>query len=161
MTTAETYTTALRNLARHKLRTALTMLGMIFGVGAVIAMLSIGAGGEKKALEAIGRLGLRNVIVRAKNVKPDERQELRKKSLGVSVRDGEAILEAIPNVERVLPRVEVMAYKILAPGSKSKGKVFGLSPAYREVAAVGLREGRFFDARDDREHAQVAVIGPG
>src|SRR5512133_1829620 len=120
----ETLTVALQNLATHKLRTALTMLGMIFGVGAVIAMLSIGAGGEKKALEAIGRLGLRNVIVRAKNIKPEDRQELRKKSLGVSLRDGEAIVEAIPNVERVLPRVEVMAYKILAPGSKSKGKVF-------------------------------------
>ena len=72
MTTPETFTTALQNLATHKLRTALTMLGMIFGVGAVIAMLSIGAGGEKKALEAIGRLGLRNVIVRAKTVKPDD-----------------------------------------------------------------------------------------
>ena len=60
MRNTETFTTALQNLATHKLRTALTMLGMIFGVGAVIAMLSIGAGGEKKALEAIGRLGLRN-----------------------------------------------------------------------------------------------------
>src|SRR6187549_684654 len=79
----ETFTTAVRNLSRHKLRTALTMLGMIFGVGAVIAMLSIGAGGEQKAMESIGKLGLRNVIVRAKEVKPEDRQELRKKSLGV------------------------------------------------------------------------------
>src|SRR5919106_4114286 len=115
MTNTETLQTALSNLATHKLRTALTMLGMIFGVGAVIAMLSIGAGGEKKALEAIGRLGLRNVIVKAKEVKPEERQELRKKSLGVSLRDGEAISEAIPRIERVLPRVEVKPYKIMAP----------------------------------------------
>src|SRR5438093_13549601 len=107
MNNAETLTTALANLATHKLRTALTMLGMIFGVGAVIAMLSIGAGGERKALEAIGRLGLRNVIVRTKVVKPEERQELRKKSLGVSLRDGEAIAEAVPNVVVVLPRVEI------------------------------------------------------
>jgi putative ABC transport system permease protein len=160
MADIEIFTTAVANLNTHKLRTALTMLGMIFGVGAVIAMLSIGSGGEQKALEAIGRLGLRNVIVRARNVKPEDRQELRKKSLGVSLRDGEAIVEAVPNVERVLPRVEVKAYKILAPGTKTKGKVLGLSSAYREVAAVGLAEGRFFDARDEREHAQVAVIGP-
>src|SRR5512132_3138603 len=99
MTNTETLAGALQNLRAHKLRTALTMLGMIFGVGAVIAMLSIGAGGEKKALEAIGRLGLRNVIVRAKNIKPEERQELRKKSLGVSLRDAEAIVEAVPDVE--------------------------------------------------------------
>ncbi|HYI13181.1 MAG TPA: ABC transporter permease [Thermoanaerobaculia bacterium] len=155
----ETFTTALSNLGRHKLRTSLTMLGMVFGVGAVIAMLSIGAGAEKKALEAIGRLGLRNVIVRAKEVKPEERQELRKKSLGVSLRDGEAISEAIPNVERVLPRIEVKPYKIMAPGAKTKGKVFGMSWRYRDVADVGLAEGRFFDAHDEHEHAQVCVIG--
>jgi putative ABC transport system permease protein len=159
MTNSETLSTALRNLATHKMRTALTMLGMIFGVGAVIAMLSIGAGGEKKALEAIGRLGLRNVIVRATVIKPEDRAELRKKSLGVSLRDGEAIGEAIPNVERVLPRVEIKPYKILAPGAKTKAKVFGVSSRYREAASVNLAEGRFFDVRDEREHAQVAVIG--
>src|SRR4029079_16414593 len=123
----ETLAGALQNLRAHKLRTALTMLGMIFGVGAVIAMLSIGAGGEKKALEAIGRLGLRNVIVKAKVVKPEERAELRKKSLGVSMRDAEAIREAVPNVESVLPRIEVKAYKIMAPGAKTKAKVLGVS----------------------------------
>src|SRR5262245_40800770 len=114
----ETLTTAFGNLSRHKLRTSLTMLGMVFGVGAVIAMLSIRAGAEKKAMEAIGRLGLRNVIVRAKAVKPEDRQELRKKSLGVSLRDGEAILEAVPHIERVLPRVEVKPYKIIAADAK-------------------------------------------
>ena len=159
MTDRETFLTALANLSRHKLRTSLTMLGMIFGVGAVIAMLSIGAGAEKKALEAIGKLGLRNVIVRAKDVKPEDRQELRKKSLGVSLRDGDAILEAVPNVERVLPRVEVTAYKIMAPGAKTKAKVFGVSSRYREVADVRLAEGRFFDAQDELEHAQVCAIG--
>ncbi len=156
----ETLTTAFGNLSRHKLRTSLTMLGMVFGVGAVIAMLSIGAGAEKKALEAIGRLGLRNVIVRAKTVKPEDRQELRKKSLGVSLRDGEAIMEAVPDIERVLPRVEVKPYKIIAADAKTKGTVFGVSWRYREVADVGLAEGRFFDARDELEHAQIAVIGP-
>jgi putative ABC transport system permease protein len=159
MTDFETLNSALLNLATHKMRTALTMLGMIFGVGAVIAMLSIGAGGEQKALETIGRLGLRNVIVRAKEVKPEERQELRKKSLGVSVRDGEAIAEAVPDVERVMPRVEVKPYKIIAPGAKAKAKVFGVASRYRDIASVSLSEGRFFDALDERDHGQVAVIG--
>src|SRR5213595_3519821 len=159
MTGEETFRTALDNLATHKLRTALTMLGMIFGVGAVIAMLSIGAGGERKALEAIGRLGLRNVIVKAKVVKPEDRAELRKKSLGVSLRDGEAIAEAVPNVEMVLPRVEVKPYKILAPNAKTQGKVFGVSSRYPKVASVALAEGRMFDARDEAEYAQVCVIG--
>src|SRR6266542_4103328 len=158
--TSEIIVTALGNLATRKLRTALTMLGMVFGVGAVIAMLSIGAGGEQKALESIGRLGLQNVLVKAKEVKPEDRQELRKKSLGVSLRDGEAIAEAVPNVERVLPRVEVKAYKILAPGGKAKGKVLGLSADYAAVADVPVAEGRYFDRRDEGEHAQVCVVGP-
>jgi putative ABC transport system permease protein len=156
----DAFATALGSLAEHKLRTTLTMLGMMFGVGAVIAMLSIGAGGEQKALESIGRLGLQNVLVKAKEVKPEDRQELRKKSLGVSLRDGEAIAEAVPNVERVLPRVEVKAYKILATGGKAKGKVLGLSADYAAVADVPIAEGRFFDKRDQAEHAQVAVVGP-
>ena len=159
MENRETFTSALSNLATHKMRTGLTMLGMIFGVGAVIAMLSIGAGAEEKAMEAIGRLGLRNVIVKTKEVKAEERQEIRKKSLGVSLRDGEAILEAVPNIERVLPRVEVKPYKIMATGTKTKGKVFGVSSRYSEVADVKLDAGRFFDARDEQEHAQVCVIG--
>jgi len=160
MIPAEIFATAVGNLAARKLRTALTMLGMVFGVGAVIAMLSIGAGGEQKALEAIGRLGLQNVLVKAKEVKPEDRQELRKKSLGVSLRDGEAIAEAVPNVERVLPRVEVKAYKILATGGKAKGKVLGLSADYAAVADVPIAEGRFFDKQDQAQHAQVAVVGP-
>jgi putative ABC transport system permease protein len=155
----DAFATAFSHLASHKLQTALTMLGMVFGVGAVIAMLSIGAGGEQKALAAIGRLGLHNVIVRAKTVKPEDRQELRKKSLGVSLRDGEAIAEAVPNVELVLPRVEVKAYKILAPDAKSKANVIGLSAKYADIADVHLADGRFFDARDESEHAQVCVIG--
>ncbi|HVT45572.1 MAG TPA: ABC transporter permease [Thermoanaerobaculia bacterium] len=155
----ETLRTALANLARHKMRTSLTMLGMVFGVGAVIAMLSIGAGGEKKALESIARLGLQNVIVRAKAINPEERQEVRKKSLGVSLRDGEAIVEAVAGVEEVLPRIEVKAQKIIAAGAKTEARVHGLSWKYSAMARVPVIEGRFFDRRDEDEHAQVCLVG--
>ena len=64
------------NLGRHKLRTALTMLGMIFGVAAVLSMLSIGAGAEKEALSVIQKMGLRNIIVQAKQFEPNELQIL-------------------------------------------------------------------------------------
>ena len=61
------------DLVRHKLRTLLTMLGIIFGVGAVISMLSIGAGAQAEALELIDSMGLRNIIVRER---PMENEEL-------------------------------------------------------------------------------------
>ena len=53
----------MRALWRNRLRTFLTMLGMIFGVGSVIAMLSVGAGARSEILERIGELGVRNVIL--------------------------------------------------------------------------------------------------
>ncbi|MHB0971659.1 MAG: ABC transporter permease [Thermoanaerobaculia bacterium] len=159
MTFAEALRSALENLARHKLRTGLTMLGMIFGVGAVIAMLSIGAGAEQQAMDAISRLGVQNVIVRAKELGDDEKKEIRRKSLGVSLRDAEAIREAVPSVATVLPRIEVKSWKILGGGSKSDAKVFGVSHKQAEVARMDIAEGRFFDAMDESGHAQVCVIG--
>src|SRR5277367_4160815 len=113
----DAFATAFGSLGEHKLRTTLTMLGMMFGVGAVIAMLSIGAGAEKQALALIDRLGTRNVVIRSKTYKPEELQEIRKKSVGLSQRDIQAIQEAVPGVSFATPRVEIDPYKILAAGA--------------------------------------------
>jgi len=150
---------ALENLAEHKLRSALTMLGMMFGVGAVIAMLSIGAGAERRAMGLIDRMGVRNVIVRAKDIEADELAEIRKKSIGVSERDVDAIEEAVPGLELVVPRVEIEPYKVLSASGKSKPTVFGVSPRHAELGNLRLAEGRFIDALDDTTHAQVCVLG--
>ncbi len=150
---------AITNLGRHKLRTALTMLGMIFGVGAVIAMLAIGGGAEKSALEAIDRLGVRNIIIRGAKIKTDELAELRKKSLGVSLRDAEAIKESIPGVEAVLPRLEVKTFKAMSSEGKSKSKLFGVSWRMPFISRLEFVEGRFFQRDEEERHAQVCVLG--
>ena len=160
MTLPESFGSALANLAAHKLRSALTMLGMIFGVGAVIAMLSIGAGAERQALEMIERLGLRNVILRAKEMKDEELEEIRKKSQGLSWRDAQAIKDAVPGVDLVAARLAIEPYKVIATAAKTKAKVYGVSHRQAEISRLTLAEGRFFDALDEREHAQVCVIGP-
>ena len=161
MTPREAFRSALDSLAAHKLRSALTMLGMIFGVGAVIAMMSIGAGAERQALASIERLGLRNVLVRAKTFKDDELEEIRQTSLGVSQRDATAIVEAIPGVELVAPRIRIDPYKVLSPAGKADGTaVYGVTPAYAELAHLTLAEGRFLDSLDESDHAQVCVVGP-
>ncbi|HEU4614393.1 MAG TPA: ABC transporter permease, partial [Kofleriaceae bacterium] len=157
----DAFVVALESLAEHKLRTTLTMLGMMFGVGAVIAMLSIGAGAEKEALALIDRLGTRNVVVRSKTFKPAELEEIRKKSLGLSQRDVEAIEEAVPGVVFAAPRIEVEPYKIIAAGAKTKAQVYGVSYRHREVTSFALAEGRFLDAADEKHHGQVCVIGAG
>jgi putative ABC transport system permease protein len=160
-TFSATFGAALASLGEHKLRTTLTMLGVMFGVGAVIAMLSIGAGAEHRALAQIDRLGTRNVVLRSKVYKPDELAEIRKKSLGLSPRDIEAIEEAVPGVAFAAPRLELEPYKILGAGTKTTAQVFGVSHRHREVAPLALSDGRMFDASDDRDHAQVCVIGAG
>jgi putative ABC transport system permease protein len=159
--TLDAFVVAFDSLGEHKLRTALTMLGMMFGVGAVIAMLSIGAGAETQALALIDRLGTRNVVIRSETFKPQELVELRKKSRGLSLRDVEAIEEAVPGVALAVPRLEVEPYKILAAGAKTTGRVFGVSHRHREVATLAVTEGRLFDEADERHHAQVCVIGAG
>jgi putative ABC transport system permease protein len=161
MTPREAFRSALDSLAAHKLRSALTMLGMIFGVGAVIAMMSIGAGAERQALASIERLGLRNVLVRAKTFKDEELREIRQTSLGVSPRDAAAIAEAIPGVELVAPRIRIDPYKVLSPAGKAEGvAVYGVTPQHAELANLTLAEGRFLDALDESTHAQVCVVGP-
>jgi putative ABC transport system permease protein len=157
----EALRSALENLAAHKLRSALTMLGMIFGVGAVIAMLSIGAGAERQARAMIERLGLRNVLVRAKSFKDDELQEIRTKSPGVSRRDVSAISEAVRGVTRAAPSIRIEPYKVLSPSGRAEGvEVRGVGAAQAELSHLAVAEGRFLDPLDEIRHAQVCVIGP-
>jgi putative ABC transport system permease protein len=158
----EAMASSLQNLRAHALRSALSVLGIIFGVGAVIAMLSIGAGAEREALEIIDAMGLRNVIVRDKVFdRDDEKQEIRRKSAGLALRDAEAIRDAVPGVERVIARIEVDPWKTLTATGRAKPKVAGVSHDYPKLVRLPLREGRFFDQRDEETYAQVCVIGDG
>ena len=152
--------TSLANIAAHKMRSALTMLGIVFGVGAVIAMLSIGAGAEQEALATISRLGLENVVVRAREIKgEEERREVRSKSLGVSLRDGEAIRDAIKGVHQVVPKVEIEPWKVHAAEGSSDARVYGVAAEHASLVHLAVNEGRFLDSLDIRDHTQVAVIG--
>src|ERR1044071_4502119 len=84
----------LASLFAHKLRSLLTMLGMIFGVGAVVAMLSITAGAQKEMMSFIDQLGVNNIIVEAHEaVDRNELQTVRAISPGLSFRDFRAIKE--------------------------------------------------------------------
>ena len=150
---------ALESLRVHKLRSALTMLGMVFGVGAVIAMLSIGAGAERQALAMIERLGLSNVLVRARDFRPDELAEVRKKSQGLSPRDMAALEEAVPGVAFAAPRVKVTPWRVRGDDGSADAQVFGVSWRHAELTHLNLSEGRFLDSLDERTHAQVCVLG--
>src|SRR5579872_6252260 len=91
----------LENLRAHKLRSLLTMLGMIFGVAAVVAMLSIGAGAQQEVMSFIEQLGVRNLIVEAKEARNDqELQKVRKNSPGLTLRDYQIIRQNVSDIQQ-------------------------------------------------------------
>src|SRR6185369_17865943 len=102
------------SLFAHKLRSLLTMLGMIFGVGAVVAMLAITAGAQKEMMAYIDLLGVNNIIIEAKEaVDRNELQERRAKSPGMSFRDYRAISENVPGLQALTPRKRFKPLKLL------------------------------------------------
>jgi putative ABC transport system permease protein len=159
MITAETMATALTNLARHKLRSFLTMLGMIFGVGAVIAMLSIGAGAEHESLRIIENFGIRNIIIEAKEFKEEELRQIRTESLGVSMRDVDALEEILKPKPMITASRLVKTYQITSDKGKTDSRVVGVSSTYPAIQNLKLLEGSFFLPEDEEGYAQVCVLG--
>ena len=150
----------LESLASHKLRSLLTMLGMIFGVAAVVAMLSIGAGAQQKVMAFIEQLGVRNLIVEAKEARNDqELQKVRKNSPGLTLRDFQIIRRNIADIQEATPRKRFSPTKILPKPQQDSPVVYGVEPSYLQIGHLRVTEGRFFDATDNAASAPVCVLG--
>ncbi|MEP6916775.1 MAG: ABC transporter permease, partial [Acidobacteriota bacterium] len=102
------------NLRAHKLRSLLTMLGMIFGVAAVVAMLSIGAGAQQEVMAFIEQLGVRNLIVEAREA-PDSQalQKIRKLSAGLNFKDFRVIQANVEGISASTARKRFTPSKLL------------------------------------------------
>lgn len=151
---------ALEQLIHHKMRTFLTLLGMIFGVGAVIAMVSVGEGAEKEALQLIDSMGVRNLLVEEKEFESERLKEVRKYSIGLSLQDVEASLETLPFVERYSASKEVQTHTLFSREGRSDAAVFGVTRSFFELSRQHLATGRWFDERDSQRFRQVAILGP-
>jgi putative ABC transport system permease protein len=159
MNIRESLAQSLDNLAKRKLRALLTMLGIIFGVGAVIAMLSIGAGAEDQALQVIRQMGLRNILIEGKEYAVEDLRKVREKSLGLSRRDLQALLAVTPNVVRGAGRKTVKAYQVFSEQGKVESRVVAVDAAYLRLKNLTLLDGAFFDGQDEAAYAQVCVLG--
>ena len=94
------------NLLLHKLRSMLTMLGVVFGVGSVVAMLSVGEGASKEALEQIRKVGMTNIIVRSMEPVEDAtaaRSHTHLSVYGLLYDDQQRIEETFKTVRQVVP----------------------------------------------------------
>jgi putative ABC transport system permease protein len=150
----------LDNLRAHKLRSLLTMLGMIFGVAAVVAMLSIGAGAQQEVMAFIEQLGVRNLIVEAREA-PDSQaqQKIRKLSAGLSFQDFRVIQANVEGIAAASARKRFTPSKLLPRPQADPPMVYGVSPAYVAIANLALVSGRFFDEAETAAAAPVTVLG--
>jgi putative ABC transport system permease protein len=152
----------LENLRAHKLRSLLTMLGMIFGVAAVVAMLSIGAGAQQEVMAFIEQLGVRNLIVEARESSDwQSLQKIRKLSAGLSFQDYRVIQANLEGITASTARKRFTPTKLLPKPQGDMPIVYGVSPAYATIANLGVVTGRFFDETEAAAAAPVAVLGEG
>jgi putative ABC transport system permease protein len=153
-------TMGIASLLAHKLRSLLTMLGMIFGVGAVVAMLSITAGAEKQMMSFIDQLGVNNIIVEAHEaVDRNELQQIRAISPGLTFRDFRAISENVQGLEAITPRKRFKPQRVLPKTAQEPPQLIGVLPNFVEINSLKLIAGRFFSDEENMRSEPVCVLG--
>jgi putative ABC transport system permease protein len=150
---------SVESLLHHRLRTLLTLLGMIFGVGAVIAMLSIGKGAEREALQLIDTMGLRNIIIKAKVFEESKLKEIRETSPGLTLQDLNAARETLPFLSTYSANKQIKAFAVFSRAGESDADVWGVTPTHLQMANLSMGAGRFLLPFDDLVYAHVCVIG--
>jgi len=150
----------LQNLLAHRLRTSLTMLGMIFGVAAVVSMLSIGAGARQKVMALIEQMGVRNLIIEAKETTEwQAHQKIRKISPGLTLQDFRIIRDDVGDILASTPRKRFSPSKTIPKSQQDPPVVYGVNPQYAEVSGLHLIQGRFFSQEEESRADAVCILG--
>jgi putative ABC transport system permease protein len=146
---------AARSLLLHKLRSTLSILGVVFGVAAVVAMSSVGEGARREAVQQIGALGVDTITVHCR-----PQSEGQAPSIGLSLRDADSIAAVVPHSLAVAPVREGVLPAETATRTIDL-TVLGTTPRYENAARLSLRHGRFLTALDVRDRKRTAVLGAG
>jgi putative ABC transport system permease protein len=149
----------IRGLLLRKLRSLLSTLGIIFGVAAVISMMSIGEGAKREAIEQIKLLGTNNIRIKRLELTGEKKAEAeRRASRGLIFDDVTAIRERFPALIGVSPLKFVKA-DIRSAGRQATGEVVGTSPDYEVVTNFFVAQGRFITHVDLMDAKKVCVLG--
>ena len=152
---------SLRSLLLHKLRSFLTILGLVFGVASVIIMLAIAEGAGLDAQRQIESLGINNVIVRSvKHTDEDRKQQTSVRTLeyGLKFDDLRRISQTISTVKKIAPFRE-FRYETRYLDKMVEARLVGLEPDYAEANHLKMAEGRFIEGSDLNSQANVCVLG--
>jgi putative ABC transport system permease protein len=151
----------MKSLLLHKLRSGLTVLGIVFGVAAVIAMLAVGEGASRKAQREFQELGATNIIYRS--MKPTEETQassgrpVQVLNYGLKYEDFDRLVQTIPTIEKALPIREIR--KTMRYLSRSiDGQVVGTTHDYMEFNHLGIDKGRFLTASDNERYENYCVL---
>src|SRR6266478_3891814 len=151
----------MKSLLLHKLRSGLTVLGIVFGVAAVISMLAVGEGSSRDAQERIKQLGATNIIVRS--VKPSEEAQASGGRPGRSIlnyglkyEDYDRILATVPTIKKALPIREIRK-QIRHLTHFLDGRVVGTTADYADFNMLEIDRGRFLTAADNERYQNYAV----
>ncbi|AGA28961.1 ABC transporter permease [Singulisphaera acidiphila] len=151
----------LKSLLLHKLRSGLTVLGIVFGVAAVISMLAIGEGSSRDAQKRFEQLGATNIIVRS--VKPtDESQSTggrpaRILAYGLKFADFDRIMATVPTIKKALP-IRELRKQIRHLNLEIDGRVVGTTSDYDKFNHLEIERGRFLTESDNARYENVAVL---
>ncbi|MBI1933076.1 MAG: ABC transporter permease [Ignavibacteriales bacterium] len=150
---------SLDGLNSNKLRTFLTMLGVIFGVASVIAMVSIGEGARQETLEQIELLGSNNIIIKKNSISEDDNKKAFF-SPGLTLKDSYAISKIISFIKSITPQKE-NTEKVTYKSKVIETKIVGTSENYYLTFNSKLSQGNFFDKYHIDNYENVCVLGSG
>ncbi len=160
---------AIEGVLSNKLRAFLTALGIIFGVGAVIAMLAIGTGAKQAILEQMKLIGTNNIVIEAKILTDEEteaasdnvgtkQKDLRPWSPGLTIQDAETLKRLIPSIEKISPEI-VLSTNIIQSAKLEKAKCIGVTNTFFELNNLKLFKGKFFHNKHMEGGKAVCIIG--
>ena len=152
---------SLRSLLLHKLRSLLTILGLVFGVASVIIMLAIAEGAGLDAQRQIESLGINNIIVRSQKPSEDERQQQNRTGVlefGLTYLDMQRITETLDTVEQIAPFRE-FNYEARYLDRFTEARLVGIYPEYAEINRLEMAMGRFIENTDVELKSNTCVLG--
>jgi putative ABC transport system permease protein len=164
---------SVRNLMLNKLRSLLTMLGTILGVSSVIAMLAIGEGSKRHAVEQIRKLGAANVIIRSVKPGQDEgggdasssgssnQSSSMVSDYGLRYTDFDRLTATLPTIKQAVPVAMIRKNAQHGRHRISNARVLGTTPEYRNIKTLILKRGRFLQDTDLLKTSNVAVLAAG
>lgn len=159
MNILESFLTAIDSLRANKMRTLLTMLGVIIGVGAVITMIGIAQGARQATLEQVQRLGANVLTVRPGQARRGGAFLGFGSVQSLTIEDGDAILKSCSDlVARVSPEVWT-TQQVKYLNRNMRTSVSGVTPDLQPIRNLVVEEGRFITEQDLESMARVAVIG--